>query len=738
MKKIKPLDYKLLRQVVSATQLDFETTEILKPVNEFIGQERAVEALNFGIDIKSQGYNLFAMGPSGIGKYSLVKIILEAHASENPTPSDWCYIHNFEAPEKPIALELPAGLGVVFQQDMKILIENLLSDCLTVFESDEYCTGIKKINDYYNAKRKSISKKKSKTKEAKIPSLYKDRHQKEKELKIKLLSVLIEPNIKKLKKKFNKFPIIINYLDTISENLIENAEDFIKLDERTDLLFFSLENPSLTRYKINLIVDNSKLTGSPIIFEENPSYSNLISRVEHTSEMGTLTTNFTLIRPGAIHLANGGFLIIEARKLKKNLDAWEALKTALYSKKIKIDPTYHRSGSIKPVSLDPMVIPLDIKVILLGDRNSYYSLCQYDPDFTELFKVAVDFDEEIDRNQKNINLYARLIATIAKRENLKPFHVLAVAYVIDYCTRLADDISKLTTHISDIQDLIIESDYWSGYEGKKLIEQTHVKKAIQAKVHRHDRSKELYYQDITRDYIIIKTTGKSMGQVNCLSVRKVGNFSYGHPTRVTARVRAGKGKIIDIQREIKMAGPLHSKAVLIIANFLGSRFSQDHLFSLSASLSFEQIYCWTEGDSASVGELCALLSALSGVPIRQNLSVTGSIDQYGEVQSIGGVNEKIEGFFDVCKAKGLTGSQGVLIPAVNNQNLMLREDVVEAAKKKKFFIYPIATLEQAIAMLTGVEAGTRGKNGSYSKDSIYYKVEHQLKKFSLSRLVKKK
>lgn len=737
MKKIKPLTPKEMRQVLDSAELNFSTTDDLTALRGFIGQERALEALNFGIGIKGQGYNLYAMGPSGIGKFSLVNSVLEEHASKQPVPPDYCYIHNFETPEKPIALELPAGTGFALQQDMKVLIEEMLSSILTVYESDEYRAGIKKINEYFQERRiKSRKKMANNIKKDKIPYLYKERHEKEKTLRLRLLSGVVEPHVAKLKKKYAEFPLVVNYLSTVESDMIEHVDDFINADEKTNLFTFSLDNPVLTKYKVNLLVDNSNVKGAPIIFEEMPNYSNLISRVEHTTQEGSLITNFTLIRPGALHKANGGYLLVEARKIRRNRDAWEALKSALYSGKIKIEPIQNLADTVKPISLEPMPIPLNVKVILLGDRRAYYSFCQCDPDFNELFKVPVDFDEQIDRNKKNIELYARLIGRIAKRENLKQFSVSAVAAIIDHSTRLAEDIQKLSTHLRDIQDLIMEADYWANSSNKKMVDDADVKRAIEAQIRRMDRAKELYYDDIQRNFIIINTEGKSVGQVNCLSVRRVGNFSYGHPTRVTARVRAGRGKLIDIQREIRLAGPMHSKAGLIINNFLASRFNEEHLFSLSASIAFEQIYCWTDGDSASVGELCALFSAISEVPINQFLAVTGSIDQYGEVQAIGGVNEKIEGFFDVCKAAGFNGKQGVIIPAVNKQNLMLREEVVLAAKQKKFFIYPINTIDEAIELLTGKEAGFRGDTGSYSEGSIYHKIEQRLRAFTRSRLKK--
>jgi len=733
MKKLKPLEYQLLRQKLDTTELDFKTTKKIKTLNGFIGQERALDALNFGINIDKKGYNLYAMGPAGIGKHSFITIILKDHVTQLPTPPDWCYIYNFDDPEKPVALQLPAGKGIILQQDMKLLVEELGQTIVSVFESDEYRIGIKKINEYFKIKRAKKRKTTKKSPQEKIPYLYKERHEKEKSLEVKLLTIMIDPIFNKIKKKYAKFNDILTYLEKVKLHFIENASNYLVEDGKTRLLDFPLDNSDLVKYKINLIVDNSQLKGAPVIFEETPHYSNLISRVEHTTRQGVLVTNFNLIRSGSLHRANGGYLIIESRKIIKNRDAWEALKSAIYSQKIKIEPTPQIANSIKAVSLEPEPIPLNVKIILIGDRSTYYFLCQQDHDFAKLFKVPVDFDEQILRSHKNILLYARLIASIANEENLRPFHISAVGEIIDYSTRLAEDTEKLSTYFRVIKDLTLEADYWAGIKNKKTVEAADVKKAIQAQHHRMDRTRQLYYENISRNFIIINTEKKVVGQINCLSVRKVGNFSYGHPTRVTARVRAGKGKLFDIQREINLAGPMHSKAGLIISNFLASRFNAEQLFSLAASISFEQIYCWTDGDSASVGELCALLSALAEVPIKQSLAITGSIDQYGNVQAIGGVNEKIEGFFDICCAKGLTGDQGVLIPAVNIKNLMLREDVVQAAKQKQFFIYSIHTIDEAIQLLTGKSVGEPDKNGHYTKDSLYFKVEKRLQQFAKSR-----
>ncbi|MDR3492247.1 MAG: ATP-binding protein [Gammaproteobacteria bacterium] len=738
MKKPASLDYKSFRHKLDTTSLGFTTTSDLEPLAEFVGQERALEAINFGIGIKSQGYNLYAMGPSGTGKRSLVRLALEVKAIKQKTPNDWCYIHNFSSPDNPLAISLPAGMGSEFQHDIKLFIEEVSLNIISVFESDEYRSQMQEITDNFNGKREEYYKQLiENTPASKVPHLYKELHKKEKALQLKFTLAVIGPLIKKLKIKYLKFSVVIKYLMDVKKDLLEHINDFIKHDEKTSILSFATDSPLLIKYQVNLFVDNGKHQGAPVIFEDNPSYSNLVCRVEHVSVYGTSVTNFTLIRPGSLHRANGGYLVIEARKLKKEEPAWEGLKRALQARSITIEPI-EQAESTKSVSLQPMPIPLDVKVIILGDRTTYYSLCNDDPDFTGLFKVAVDFDEQLDRNKKNMLLYARVIGTIARRDVTRPFNAKAVAALIEHSSRIVEDAEKLTTRLRSIEELIIESDYWASVNAKKVVGADEVEQAISSQIHRLDRSQQLYYEDIKRNFILINTSGVAIGQINCLSVIRAGNFTYGHPTRITAKVRMGRGKLIDIQREIKLAGAMHSKAGLIISNFLADRYNPDKFFSLTASLSFEQIYGMMDGDSASIAELCALLSALAKVPLKQYIAVTGSINQYGEAQAVGGVNDKIEGFYDVCKARGLTGTQGVIIPKINVKNLMLRNDIVESGRQKKFFIYTVDTIDDAISILTGMPAGVRKKNGEFPENSINYKVEQRLREYAINYYKKNK
>jgi len=477
---------------------------------------------------------------------------------------------------------------------------------------------------------------------------------------------------------------------------------------------------------VNVLVDHSESKGAPVVYEDHPTYNNLIGRIEHIAHMGALVTDFNLIKPGALHRANGGYLILDARQLLLQPYAWDGLKRALRSREVRIESLSQVLSLVSTVSLEPEPIPLDVKVVLIGERLLYYLLYQLDPDFGELFKVEADFNEEIPRTPENNLLYARLIGTIARKEGLRPFDRGAVARVIEHSARMADDAEKLSIHLLSTADLLREADYWAGVAGNGVVTADDVQRAIDAQIHRADRLRELVQEEIKRGTILIDTTGERVGQVNGLSVIQLGNFAFGRPNRITARVRLGKGEVVDIEREVELGGPIHSKGVLILSGFLGARYAAERPLSLSASLVFEQSYSGVEGDSASLAELCALLSSLAEVPIRQSLAVTGSVNQHGEVQAIGGVNEKIEGFFDVCKTRGLTGEQGVIIPATNVQHLMLRQDVIEAVKAGQFHIYPVQTVDQGIELLTGIPAGERDEEGNFPEGSINQLVEARL------------
>ena len=790
----KPLPPEKLYTPCPADRLAFKTTKDIDPLSVMIGQDRAVAAVNFAISMKGAGYNLFVLGPEGIGKETLIRKNLEEVISQRPTPNDWCYANNFLNPQKPISLCLRPGGGQSLRIDMEHLVDELKSAVPAAFESDEYRSRKNIMEEEFNDQHeKSIEKlhneaksrnvtlihtpqslavapelngkimgtkefealpKKEKLKrndalediqkklEAllhNIPKLEKKLREKIRELNREVTAFAVDHLIEDLKTKWRKEKDVIQYLIKVREDVLENANDFLLQPEQTQVEVASgrrgmAENPSFRKYQINVMVDNSDLKkGAPVVEEDHPTQPNLIGRIEHLSQFGTLMTDFNLIRPGALHKANGGYLIVDARYLLTQPFAWEALMRTLRAGHIKIESPYESLGFASAISLQPEPIPLDLKVILTGEPIIYYLLSRYDPDFRELFKVAADFNTDMDRNEDSAMLYARLIASEVIKENLLPLNRLAVARVIEYGARLAEDSEKLTAHMSSVVDLVRESVFWAKEDGKRTVTAAHVERAIDAKIYRSDRIREYIQDEIRRGTLLIETEGELVGQVNGLAVIQLDDFSFGRPSRISCTARLGKGEVVDIERQIEMGGPLHSKGVMILSSFLGARYARETPLSLYASLVFEQSYSGVEGDSASSAELYALLSALSGVPIKQSFAVTGSVDQMGRVQAIGGVNEKIEGFFDVCKARGLDGSHGVLIPETNVKHLMLRRDVVEAVKRGEFNIYAVATIDEGIEILTGFPAGNWDeKMGTYSVGSINRAVELQLKKFAKS------
>jgi lon-related putative ATP-dependent protease len=580
----------------------------------------------------------------------------------------------------------------------------------------------------------------------KIPKWEREMREKLRELDREIISFAVGPLIEEVRKKYGDMSKVVDYLEAVEKDIIDNAPNLLGQEEgqpqqqqRQQPMGqqggplgrkLPTESQALRRYKVNVVVDHSESKGAPVIHEDNPTYQNLIGRVEHLAHMGTLLTDFNMIRSGAMHQANGGYLILDGLKVLMQPFAWEGLKRALRSREVKIESLGQMYSMISTVSLDPEPVPLDVKVTLLGPPLLYYLLRYYDPEFAKLFKVTADFDLQMDRSGENQEIYSRLIARVARKEDLRPFDRSAVARVIEQSARTVGDKEKLSVHLQGITDLLREADYWAGQNGNGAVTAADVQQAIDAWIYRSDRIRERTQEQIERETILIDTEGLKVGQVNGLSVITLGDFSFGRPSRITARVRLGKGEVVDIEREVEMGGPIHSKGVLILAGFLGARYALKRPLSLSASLVFEQSYSGIEGDSASSAELYTLLSAIAEVPIKQSLAVTGSVNQHGQIQPIGGVNEKIEGFFDTCKAKGLTGEQGVLIPASNVKNLMLRQDVIEAAEQGEFHVYPVETIDEGIEILTGVEAGEPDEEGNYPAESINGKVHARLAEFA--------
>lgn len=807
MPKVEPLDAAALYRRTDPKYFRFQTTDELEDLTEAIGQPRAVDALGFGVGIRQEGYNIFAMGPAGTGKRSMIRRYFEQQAKNEPNPPDWCYVFNFKERNRPRALQLPAGKGAEFRQDMDSLVEELRSSLSAAFESDEYRARRQVIEqEFQESQEQSLEQIQQKARERNLallrtpgglvfapirngevlspeelqalpqearqdiekrmealqgelqalmqqmPGLQREIRDRLKQLNREIINYAVGGLISDLRRKYAEHKEIVDYLVEVEEDVVENARDFLTEDEDPSP-GGGAQNPmamimararagqeaSLQRYKVNLLVDNSQTQGAPVVYEDNPTFQNLTGQVEHQAQMGALITDFSLIKAGSLHKANGGYLILDVRKVLPQPFAWETLKRALQSCTLRIESIAQMLSLISTATLEPEPIPLNVKVALYGDRLLYYLLSQLDPDFRELFKVQADFEDEMHRDNDSQELYARLIANLARENNLRPLDRNAVARVIEHSARMVGDAEKLTTQVQDIADLLREADYWAGQAGGSdgrvggAVTAADVDKAIEKQIYRSDRLRERIQETILRDIFLIDTRGEKIGQVNGLSVIQLGGFAFGRPNRITARVRSGKGEVVDIEREVELSGPIHSKGVLILSGFLGARYAVERPLSLTASLVFEQSYSGVEGDSASSAELYALLSAIAEAPIKQSLAVTGSVNQHGQVQAIGGVNEKIEGFFDICKARGLTGEQGVLIPGANVKHLMLRQDVVEAVRAGQYAIYPIDNIDQGIELLTGIPAGEPDEGGKYPAGTLNGRVQARLEELARKR-----
>lgn len=772
------LESRQLHQSCDPAQFGFQTTAELESLNELIGQTRATEAVRFGAGIRHEGYNIFVLGPAGVGKRSMVGQFLAKKAEAEPKSSDWCYINNFSQPHKPQAIRLPSGKGAELQHHMAQLVDYLRAAIPALFESEEYRAKAEAIQDEFAKRQESALKElgddavkqqivllrtpggfafaptrkqeviapdeyEKLPQEEKdrirrviaelqerlekilshIPQWMKERGEQVKQLNRETTRAVVTHVMDELRTRFSNLPEIRTYLDLVQQDMIENADDFRNEEESANLSGLTIvTRKSFHRYQVNVLVGNGKQAGAPIVSEDNPTYSNLIGRVEHIAQLGALVTDFTLIKPGALHRANGGYLLLDVRKVLLQPFAWDALKRALQAREIRIESLGQMYSLVSTVSLEPEPMPLDVKIVLFGDRLFYYLLQQYDPDFSELFKVAADFEDRIERSAETHLLYARLIATLCIKEKLLPLDCNAVARVIEHSARLVGDAQRLSTHMRSIADLLQEADFWAREAGLAVATASNVQQAIDAQIRRQDRLRTQLQEAILRDTLLIDTQGAVVSQINGLSVLKLGDFAFAQPTRITATTRLGQGEMINIEREVKLSGAIHSKGVLILSSFLAARYARNQPLSLTASLVFEQSYGQVEGDSASLAELCVLLSNLANAAVLQSLAVTGSVNQLGQVQAIGAVNEKIEGFFDICAARGLTGEQGVLIPAANVKHLMLRRDVVAAAENGQFHIYAVDHVDQAMAILTGVPAGEAGADGQYPMESINRRV----------------
>jgi len=767
-----------------AARLPFATTDDLEPIEVPLGQERAAEALRFAVGMRRAGFNAYVLGPSGVGKQGLVSRIVGEQAAREPVPDDWCYLFNFAERQRPVAVRLPPGRGVVLRADMARLLDEFRAAIPAVFESEDYRARLQALDKQLEERREAAMRGvQEKARERgiavlrtpmglalapvrggeviepdefhKLPEEEQRRIQKEiaalqEELQAVLRAMpqlerehrdqVREMNrevalfgvghlVEEVEKRYVDLPAVVAHLRAVQADVVENVHEFLSSNDTDDVAgqvrkLFS-ETPAMHRYGVNVLVDRSGERGAPVVVEDLPTHANLVGRIDHHSHLGMLVTDFTLVRPGALHRANGGYLVLDARRLLSQPFAWEDLKRALRGREVRVEPPDRLLGIGSTATLEPEPIALEVKVILLGERWLHQMLTAADPEFGELFKVAADFEDEVPREGGEI-AYARVVATLARSEGLRPFDREAVAGVVEQGSRAAGDGDKLSAHLEALADLLREADHLAGEAGRPVASRVDVERAIAAQRRRGERVQRRIQEAIGKGTILIDTAGARVGQVNGLAVYQVGSQSFGHPSRITARVRMGRGEVVDIEREVELGGPIHSKGVLILAGFLGARFAADRPFTLSASLVFEQSYGGVEGDSASSAELYALLSALSGLPVRQFVAVTGSVNQLGQVQAIGGVDEKIEGFFDVCRARGLTGDQGVLIPAANVHHLMLRADVVEAARAGRFHVWAVETVDEGIELLTGTPAGEAGPDGRFPDASVNARVAARL------------
>lgn len=780
-----------LRRVCTLDHFDFEKTSDIQFEQTIIGQPRGIRAIEFGINIDVPGFNIYVLGPTGTGRTTAIRQFLEQCAKDGEVPLDWVYVNNFEVEHQPRAIELPPGEGGKFRDDMTRLIETLRREIPLALEAEEYTNALEKLGDEADAKRNEIfqtltdeAREKnfaivrtpsglmiaplgedgqvmppeefSQLEEEVRNNLNEQRLELEDRLEEGLRRVrdidresreaadklereaaafVVDQHIGDMKEAHADHDEVLLYLGQVREDVLEHLSDFTGNEEEDEEpgpvvgpLARQRADEVFRRYSVNLIVDHSKTQGSPVILEELPSYANLVGRVEGEVQMGALRVDFTMIKPGALHRANGGYLVLRVQDLLSQPGAWEGLKRALQSGEIRVEEMSARTGVgvLTPQTIDPEPIPLKIKVILLGSSSLYYLLYGLEEDFSDLFKVKADFAATMDRTQEAEDEYAEFVAARCQESGLPCFDKAAVGQIVEYGSRLAGDQNKLSTLFGHLADMIHEAAYWARAEGRDGVNAGDVIRAIEERRYRANLYEERTFESIQRGRVFIDTEGEIVGQVNGLSVMGLGDYMFGQPNRITARVYVGKEGLVNIEREVAMSGPIHDKGVLTLRGYLGGHYALDHPLALTASLTFEQNYSGIEGDSASSAELYALLSALSGHTVKQSLAVTGSVNQRGQVQPIGGVTEKIEGFFQVCKERGLTGDQGVLIPTTNVDNLMLRTEVIDAVREGQFHVYAVESIDQGIELLTGVPAGERQPDGTYPEGTVHDAVQRRL------------
>lgn len=768
--------------------LPFKTTETLEAFTGFFGQERALDAMKFGIGMQRPGYNMFVMGNPHTGRFSFAMENLRGHAKKQRKPSDWLYLNNLDDSRLPSSVSVPAGRAEQLSRDIRHLLDAILSELPAAFENPAYQRHKAKVERNFNRlydhaieqvekqarlhsiavyrdagsigftpvadgqamdeaafsqlseeQREAFSKAIVSLEEylndclTEMPQWRREAADKMKQLNRDTARQAISPLTQPLKEKYSNISDVMEYLTKLETRLVKRHDDIVGDDKLEASPETSRRQFMEETYGANLFVDNAKTKGAPLIYEAHPSYENLFGRIEYGTEMGSLITNHKLIRPGALHRANGGYLVIEAEKLLEQPFVYSALKRALKSHEIRIENPASEYTGVSTITLNPQPIPLELKVVLVGSRDIYYLLQEMDHDFEKMFRVVVDFDEDVKRSPQSIRHYARLMKTLADEEHLAPLTRRAVARLVEHSSRLAEDQQLLSAHVGELVDLLCEADYRRLEEEDDLINADHVDMALQAKEARTGRLSEKILDNIVNETVMIDSDGQAIGKSNGLTVLQVGDVSFGTPARITATVHPGSRGIVDIEREVTLGQPIHSKGVLILSGYLGYKYAKNFPLTLSASIALEQSYGYVDGDSASLAEVCTLISALTEIPIFQRYAVTGSINQYGEVQAIGGVNEKIEGFFNLCKQRGLTGGQGVVIPRANVRNLMLKQEVVEAVEKGDFEVHAVSTVDQCLEILMGRKAGELRESGNFAQRSINHNAVKRLREISKAK-----
>lgn len=778
MTKPNPVAASDLYRECDLASLAFQTTDDLTDLETPVGQERLLQALEFGIGIQTPDFNIYLMSDDGLDPQDVIRLIQDK-ARQRVTPPDFCYRFNFDAPNQPLLMRLEPGTARSLKSDLQKLVTELRSEIPAIFESEEYRNRLHDLqqglaerqgnaiesiqqmaekeniallstpsgftlaprkddevmdraafNALPEADRRRIEATVQRIEQAlqsilqQFPVWRRETQARIKELNEEMVMFAAGNAIQELRGSYSDCEPALHLFDDIRGDLSQNVDAF--LDSHSGMPAEQL----LRRYQLNVLVDNGDRQGAPVIHEDLPNIPKLLGRIEHHVQQGALLTDFTLIRAGALHRANGGYLLLDLRKLLMQPLAWESLKRALFARQLRVESLEQLYSLMSTVSLEPEPVPLDSKILLMGNRRWFYLLAELDPDFNKLFKVQADFTDDIPRSQDNIALFARYLATLVKSLSVQPLTAAAVARVIEQSSRLVDDNEKLLARGEELRDLLREADHWAREDQSSRVDRIHVQKAIDQQRYRADRISQRMGEAILRGTLFIATEGSALGQVNGLTVFQLGQHRFGRPARITATARVGRGQVLDVEREVKLGGAIHAKAILILSRFLGSCYARSRPLAVSASIVFEQSYGQIEGDSASVAETCALLSAIAGIPLNQGFAVTGSVNQHGEVQPVGGVNEKIEGFFDICRERGFSGNQGVIIPRTNLPHLMLNQAVRDAVAAGQFRIYPIDSINQALELLTGMTAGEADNEGNFPADSFNQRVQAQLESFA--------